>query len=104
MDRERGQSRGFGFVTFSTAAEAAAAVKASDQLLWQVCNSTLRRWPSDTYPFPRDGAKYLRAVAHAVYFTTLHTNIIYAVYFTTLHSAYQYYLITLHISHLCSEA
>ena len=48
MDRESGQSRGFGFVTFSTAAEAAAAVKASDQLLWQVCNSTLRRWPSDT--------------------------------------------------------
>ena len=36
MDRETGQSRGFGFVTFTTAAAAADAVKALDQQLFNV--------------------------------------------------------------------
>ena len=41
MDRDQpGQSRGFAFITFNTAAEAAAAAKALDQLSWKV--STLR--------------------------------------------------------------
>ncbi len=36
MDREQpDRSRGFAFITFATAAEAAAAVKALDQLPWQ---------------------------------------------------------------------
>ena len=35
-DRETGQSRGFGFVTFATAAAASAAVKALDQQLFNV--------------------------------------------------------------------
>ncbi len=37
MDREQpDRSRGFAFITFGTAAEAAAAAKALDQREWQV--------------------------------------------------------------------
>jgi RNA recognition motif-containing protein len=57
MDRETGQSRGFGFVTFTTAAAAAAAVKALDQQPFNVRPTTAAASEANTNRKPQKLSK-----------------------------------------------